>query len=59
MFERQECCFRTCISARFEGKKVEDYLTLNLVPGLKNGSVVRFVEGVFVDCFVVGCVMRN
>jgi protein TIF31 len=44
VFERQECCFRTCISARFEGKKVEDYLTLNLVPGLKNGSVVRFVE---------------
>ena len=45
LLERPECCYRTCISAWHNKKRLDDFCELGMVEGLKPGDVVELVEG--------------
>jgi protein TIF31 len=43
-FEKPECCYRTCLSLRFNGKKLDNFAELGSIKDLKNGSTIEIVE---------------
>lgn len=43
--ERPECCYRTCLSVRLKGKKLDEYSELGQVEGLEDGTSLELVEG--------------
>lgn len=45
LLERPECCYRTCTSAWYHKKRLDDFCELGMVEGLKQGDVVELVEG--------------
>ena len=47
MLDRQESCFRTCVSLYFDGKRLDDFAELHTIEGLKDDSVIKIVEGSF------------
>ncbi|CAB4040212.1 clustered mitochondria homolog, partial [Paramuricea clavata] len=44
VLDRQESCFRTCVSLHFDGKRLDDFAELHTIEGLKDDSVVKIVE---------------
>lgn len=45
VLDRQESCFRTCISLHLDGKRLDDFAELHSVEGLKDDSVIKILEG--------------
>jgi hypothetical protein len=45
VLDRQESCFRTCVSLHFDGKRLDDFAELHTIEGLQDDSVVKIVEG--------------
>jgi len=43
--ERSESCYRTCMGLYHNGAKMEEFIEVSSVEGIKNGSVIRFEEG--------------
>ena len=46
--ERPECCFRTALSVRHKGKRLDDFFEIGSIEDLKDGDTVELVEGVWV-----------
>ncbi|XP_028396427.1 clustered mitochondria protein homolog [Dendronephthya gigantea] len=44
VLDRQESCFRTCVSLYFDGKRLDDFAELHTIEGLKDESVIKVVE---------------
>ena len=45
--EAPECRHRTCLSIRLNGKKIDNFVELGSVEGLKSGCTIELVEGVY------------
>ncbi len=43
--ERPECCYRTCLSVRLLGKRLDDFTELGMIEGLVDGATLELVEG--------------
>jgi len=43
--ERPECCYRTALSARHKGKKLDDFVEIGSIEGLAEESTMEIVEG--------------
>ena len=43
--ERPECCYRTALSVRHKGKRLDDFFEIGSVEGLRDGDTVELVEG--------------
>ena len=43
--ERNESCYRTCMGLYHNGAKLEEFVEVGSVEGIKNGSVIKFEEG--------------
>ena len=43
--DRPGCCYRTCLSVRLRGKRLDNFSDLGAVEGLRNGDTVELVEG--------------
>ena len=43
--ERNESCYRTCMGLYLNGAKLEEFVEVGSVEGIKNGSVIKFEEG--------------
>lgn len=46
--EAPECRHRTCLSIRLNGKKIDSFIELGNVEGLKSGCTIELVEG---ECY--------
>ena len=45
VLDRQESCFRTCVSLYLDGKRLDDFAELHSVEGLQEYSVIKIIEG--------------
>ena len=52
--DRPGCCYRTCLSVRLRGKRLDNFSELGAVEGLCDGDTVELVEG---EGCGWGCVM--
>lgn len=43
--ERPECCYRTALSARHKGKRLDDFVEIGSIDGLAEEDTVQIVEG--------------
>ena len=43
--ERSESSYRTCMGLYYNGVKLEEFLEVANIEGIKNGSVIKFEEG--------------
>ena len=66
--DRPGCCYRTCLSVRLRGKRLDHFSELGTVEGLCDGDTVELVEGeggglwvsvVVAGCVSVGCVVTG
>ncbi|XP_046840986.1 clustered mitochondria protein homolog [Xenia sp. Carnegie-2017] len=44
ILERQESCFRTCVSLYFDGKRLDDFAELHTIDGLKDDCTIKIIE---------------
>lgn len=44
VLDRQESCFRTCVSLYLDGKRLDDFAELHSIEGLKDDSVIKIIE---------------
>eukprot|EP00731_Ephydatia_muelleri_P023618 Em0015g1201a len=42
--EKPECCYRTCLSVRLDGKQLDDFLELASVENMRDGARIELVE---------------
>ena len=47
VLDRPESCHRTCFSLQIDGVRLDDFAELHMIEGLKDGAVVKVVEGTF------------
>ena len=40
-----ECCYRTCVSVRVDGNRLDNFTEVASVEGLKDGTTIELVEG--------------
>ena len=45
LMDREDCCHRTCFSLQLDGQTLDNFTELNSVQGLKEGSVLKVVDG--------------
>ena len=45
LIDKEETCHRTCFSLQLDGTTLDNFAELKNVEGLKEGSVLRVVEG--------------
>ena len=43
--ERSESCYRTCMGLYYNGAKLEEFVEVGSIEGIKNNSVIKFEEG--------------
>lgn len=43
--EEPDCCYRTCLSVHYRGKRLDDFTELRTVEGLGAGATLEVVEG--------------
>ena len=55
--ERNESVYRTCVGLYHKGARLEEFLEIANIEGVKNGSVIKFEEGTLV-CLVHMVCMR-
>jgi protein TIF31 len=49
LFDKEEMCHRTCFTLQLDGTVLDNYAELKCIEGLKDGSVVKVVDGMFSD----------
>ena len=42
--ERPECCYRSCLSVRHKGKRIDDFLEIGALEDFQDGDTVELVE---------------
>lgn len=45
LMDREDTCHRTCFSLQLDGVTLDNFAELKNVEGLKEGSIIRVVEG--------------
>jgi len=50
LIDKEETCHRTCFSLQLDGTTLDNFAELKNVEGLKEGSVLKVVEG----CYYAG-----
>jgi len=45
LIDKEETCHRTCFSLQLDGTTLDNFAELKNVEGLKEGSVLKVVEG--------------
>lgn len=45
LMDREETCHRTCFSLQLDGVTMDNFAELKTIEGLKDGSVIKVVEG--------------
>jgi protein TIF31 len=55
LLEREATCHRTCFSLQLDGIALDHFTELKNIAALKDGSVLRVAEGMFIIRMVVGC----
>jgi protein TIF31 len=53
LMDKEETCHRTCFSLQLDGATLDNFNELKNIEGLKDGSVLKLVEGLFVFVVVV------
>ena len=48
ILEKPECCYRTCFSLYLNGTRLDDFMELHDITQLKDDSVIKVVDGIFV-----------
>lgn len=46
LIDREESCHRTCFSLQLDGQTLDNFAELKSIDGLKEGSVIKVVEGI-------------
>lgn len=46
LMDKEETCHRTCFSLQLDGQTLDNFSELKSIEGLKDGSVVKLVEGI-------------
>jgi len=54
LIDKEETCHRTCFSLQLDGTTLDNFAELKNVEGLKEGSVLKVVEGLHYDVHVYG-----
>jgi len=47
LIDKEETCHRTCFSLQLDGMTLDNFAELKNVEGLKEGSVLKVVEGLY------------
>ncbi len=47
LMDKEETCHRTCFSLQLDGNTMDNFNELKNIPGLKEGSVLKLVEGLY------------
>lgn len=47
LIDREDTCHRTCFSLQLDGTTLDSFAELKSIEGLKEGSVIKVVEGVY------------
>ena len=45
LMDREDTCIRTCFSLQLDGVTLDNFAELKSIEGLKEGSVIKVVEG--------------
>lgn len=45
LMDREDTCHRTCFSLQLEGATLDNFSELKAIEGLKEGSLIRVIEG--------------
>lgn len=45
LMDREDTCIRTCFSLQIDGVTLDNFAELKSIEGLKEGSVIKVVEG--------------
>lgn len=45
LMDREETCHRTCFSLQLDGQSLDNFTELKNVEGLRDGAVLKIVEG--------------
>lgn len=48
LLEREPTCHRTCFSLQLNGVALDHFTELKNIPGLRDGSVLKVVEGIII-----------
>ena len=46
LMDKEETCHRTCFSLQLDGLTLDNFNELKNIEGLKDGSMLRLVEGI-------------
>ena len=57
LVDKEETCHRTCFTLQLDGTTLDNFSELKSIEGLKEGSVLRVVEGLY--CILVFCIFLN
>ena len=49
LIDREDTCHRTCFSLQLDGTTLDNFAELKTIEGLKEGSVINVVEGMYVN----------
>ncbi len=52
LMDREDTCHRTCFSTQLDGVTLDNFAELKTIEGLKEGSLVKVVEGEWRYLFV-------
>ena len=47
LMDREDTCHRTCFSLQLDGQALDNFTELKSIEGLKEGSELKVVEGLF------------
>lgn len=47
LMDKEETCHRTCFSLQLDGNTLDNFSELKAIEGIKEGSVIKLVEGLF------------
>ena len=48
LMDKEETCHRTCFSLQLDGVTLDNFNELKNIEGLKDGSILKLVEGKFI-----------
>ena len=52
--DKEDTCHRTCFSLQHNGQVLDNFAELKTIEGLKEGSIIKVVEG---KCLLLGTVL--
>lgn len=53
LMDREDTCHRTCFSLQLDGQTLDNFAELKTIESLKEGSVIKVIEGTVKPVFFV------